>query len=266
VPQLAALLAACAKGRAREVRDEVERHLAQNPEDPRAGFLLRLVTAAAPDYGTALKAIEEECNARQTQAVASLTSRLESAKAELAKAVLAESRSRAELEGAKAETERARSEAASARAEAASARVEAESARAEAESAQAEAASARAEAASARAEVASTRAETASARSEAQQARAEAESVRAEADSARAEAESARNEAQQARAESERTRAASEEETNRLAAKQEHQAALIDKIAYVNEELERQQRELLASRWRRLGRRLRLAKRASFEA
>jgi len=161
VPQLAALLAACAEGRAREVRDEVERHLARNPEDPRAGFLLRLITAAGPDYGAALKAIEEECNARDAQALAALTRGLESAKAEL------------------------------------------------------------------------------------EEARAEAERVRAEC---------------------ERTRAAGEEETARLAAKQEQQAALIDKLAYVNEELERQQRELLASRWRRLGRRLGLAKRASFEA
>ena len=64
VPQLAVLLAGCAEGRAREIRDQVERHLAQNPEDPRAGFLLRLITAAAPDYGAALKAIEEECTAR----------------------------------------------------------------------------------------------------------------------------------------------------------------------------------------------------------
>jgi len=161
VPQLAALLAACAEGRAREIRDEVERHLAHNPEDPHAGFLLRLITAAAPDYGTALKAIEAECSLRQAQALASLTRGLESAKAEL-------------------------------------------------------------------------------------------EEVRAEAERVRAECE--------------RTRAAGEEETARLAAKQEQQAALIDKLAYVNEELERQQRELLASRWRRLGRRLGLAKRASFEA
>ena len=83
---------------------------------------------------------------------------------------------------------------------------------------------------------------------------------------AQAETQSWRIEAERARAESERTRAAGEEETTRLAAKQEQQAALIDKLAYVNEELERQQRELLASRWRRLGRRLGLAKRASFEA
>ena len=69
VPQLAVLLAGCAEGRAREIRDQVERHLAQNPEDPRAGFLLRLITAAAPDYGAALKAIEEECTARQAQAL-----------------------------------------------------------------------------------------------------------------------------------------------------------------------------------------------------
>ncbi|HKF63430.1 MAG TPA: hypothetical protein VKB42_18820 [Dongiaceae bacterium] len=175
VPQLAALLAACAEGRAREVRDEVERHLARNPEDPRAGFLLRLITAAGPDYGAALKAIEEECNARDAQALAALTRGLESAKAELAKAGAEAARSRAELEEARAEAERVR-------------------------------------------------------------------------------------------AECERTRAAGEEETARLAAKQEQQAALIDKLAYVNEELERQQRELLASRWRRLGRRLGLAKRASFEA
>lgn len=196
VPQLAALLAACAEGRAREIRDEAERHLARNPDDPRAGFLLRLITAAAPEYGAALKAIEEDCSARQTQALASLTRGLEDAKSELGKALAAESRSRAELEQARAEALRGRSEAAS----------------------------------------------------------------------AQAEAESAQAQAESARAESERTRAASEEETNRLAAKQEQQAALIDKLAYVNEELERQQRELLASRWRRLGQRLGLAKRASFEA
>jgi len=175
VPQLAALLAACAEGRAREIRDEVERHLAHNPEDPHAGFLLRLITAAAPDYGTALKAIEAECSLRQAQALASLTRGLESAKAE-------------------------------------------------------------------------------------------GERARAETENALAETQSWRIEAERARAESERTRAAGEEETTRLAAKQEQQAALIDKLAYVNEELERQQRELLASRWRRLGRRLGLAKRASFEA
>ena len=238
VPQLAGLLAACAEGRAREVREEVERHLARNPQDPGAGFLLRLITAAAPEYGAALKAIEEDCSARQTQALASLTCGLEDAKSELGKAVAAESRSRAELGEARAEALRARSEAASAQAEAASARAEAESARAEVESARAEAASARAQ----------------------------AESARAQAESARVQAESARAEAASARAESERTRAASEEETNRLAARQEQQAALIDKLAYVNEELERQQRELLASRWRRLGQRLGLAKRASFEA
>jgi hypothetical protein len=66
-------------------------------------------------------------------------------------------------------------------------------------------------------------------------------------------------------AEAERARAGGDEEVQRLLAKQEQQAALIDKLAYVNEELERQQRELLASRWRRLGLRLGLAKRASFE-
>ena len=106
VPQLAALLAACAEGRAREIRDEVERHLARNPEDPRAGFLLRLITAAAPDYGTALKAIEEECSLRQVQALAALTRGLESAKAELAKAGAAAARSHAELEEARAEAAR----------------------------------------------------------------------------------------------------------------------------------------------------------------
>jgi hypothetical protein len=62
-----------------------------------------------------------------------------------------------------------------------------------------------------------------------------------------------------------RAREPAQEETQRLLARQEQQAALIDKLAYVNEELERQQRELLASRWRRLGLRLGLAKRASFE-
>ena len=238
VPQLAGLLAACAEGRAREVREEVERHLARNPQDPGAGFLLRLITAAAPDYAAALKAVEEECGARQAQTLASLTRELESAKAELAKAAAAESRNRAELEGTRAEEERARSIAEKARTEAQQARAEAEKARAEAESA----------------------------RADAGKARAEAQQGRAETASARAEVEQARAEAQQARADFERTRAAGEEETNRLAAKQEQQTALIDKLAYVNEELERQQRELLASRWRRLGRRLGLAKRASFEA
>jgi len=66
-------------------------------------------------------------------------------------------------------------------------------------------------------------------------------------------------------AEMRRAREPAHEEIQRLLAKQEQQAALIDKLAYVNEELERQQRELLASRWRRLGLRLGLAKRASFE-
>ena len=217
VPQLAALLAACAEGRAREIRDEVERHLAHNPEDPHAGFLLRLITAAAPDYGTALKAIEAECSLRQAQALASLTRGLESAKAE-------GERARAETENARAETKNTR--------------VEAERARAEAQRA----------------------------RAEAERARVEAGNARAVEERAQAETQSWRIEAERARAESERTRAAGEEETTRLAAKQEQQAALIDKLAYVNEELERQQRELLASRWRRLGRRLGLAKRASFEA
>jgi hypothetical protein len=55
------------------------------------------------------------------------------------------------------------------------------------------------------------------------------------------------------------------EELAELAAKREEQAALLDKLAYINEELEAEMRELLASRWRRLGRRLRLAKPASFE-
>jgi hypothetical protein len=66
-------------------------------------------------------------------------------------------------------------------------------------------------------------------------------------------------------AEMRRAREPAQEEVQRLLARQEQQAALIDKLAYVNEELERQQRELLASRWRRLGLRLGLAKRASFE-
>ncbi|HEX4572906.1 MAG TPA: hypothetical protein VH184_20920, partial [Dongiaceae bacterium] len=146
VPQLAALLAACAEGRAREIRDEAERHLARNPDDPRAGFLLRLITAAAPEYGAALKAIEEDCSARQTQALASLTRGLEDAKSELGKAVAAESQSRAELEKARAEALRAQAEGERARAQAESAQAEAASARAEAESARAEAESARAEA------------------------------------------------------------------------------------------------------------------------
>src|SRR5262249_46341398 len=138
VPQLADLLAACAAGRAREIRDEAARHLAQNPEDPRAGFLLRLITAAAPDYGAALKPIEEDCGARHTQALASLARALE--------------RTEAAAESARAEAESARAEAASVRAEAESARADAKSARAEAESARAEAESARAETESARAE------------------------------------------------------------------------------------------------------------------
>jgi hypothetical protein len=123
-PRLAALLAACAEGRAPEVRAEIERHLAQHPADSEAAVLLRLIAAAAPDFGAARRLVA---------------------------------------------------------------------------------------------------------------------------------------------AEAERARAAADEEIARLLAKQEQQAALLDKLAYVNEELERQQRELLASRWRRLGRRLGLAKRASFE-
>ena len=67
-------------------------------------------------------------------------------------------------------------------------------------------------------------------------------------------------------AEAERARVEAETEIARLTGKLERQAAMLDKLAYVNEELERQQRELLASRWRKLGLRLRLAKRASFEA
>jgi hypothetical protein len=64
----------------------------------------------------------------------------------------------------------------------------------------------------------------------------------------------------------ERGRSEAEEEMARLTAKLAQQAATLDKLAYVNEALERQQRELLASRWRKLGLRLGLAKRASFEA
>jgi uncharacterized membrane-anchored protein len=67
-------------------------------------------------------------------------------------------------------------------------------------------------------------------------------------------------------AEAERARGEAEAEITRLSGKLERQAAMLDKLAYVNEELERQQRELLASRWRKLGLRLGLAKRASFEA
>ena len=63
-------------------------------------------------------------------------------------------------------------------------------------------------------------------------------------------------------AEAERARIDAEAEIARLTGKLERQAAMLDKLAYVNEELERQQRELLASRWRKLGLRLRLAKRA----
>jgi hypothetical protein len=123
-PRLTALLAACAEGRAQDVWAEIARHRAQHPDDPRAGVLLRLIAAAAPDFDAALQLLQ-------------------------------------------AEVERAREPA--------------------------------------------------------------------------------------------------HEEMQRLLARQEQQAALIDKLAYANEELERQQRELLASRWRRLGQRLGLAKRASFE-
>ena len=69
-----------------------------------------------------------------------------------------------------------------------------------------------------------------------------------------------------AMAAAERDRSEAEEEIARLTAKLARQAATLDKLAYVNEALERQQRELLASRWRKLGLRLGLAKRASFEA
>lgn len=123
-PSLAALLAACAEGRATEVLAELERRRARHPEDAEAGILLRLVAAAGPDYAAAVEV---------------------------------------------------------------------------------------------------------------------------------------------ARAEAMRARESADAEIQRLLARQEQQTALIDKLAYVNEELERQQRELLASRWRRLGRRLGLAKRASFE-
>ena len=125
IPRLTALLAACADGRAQEVEAEVARHQAEHPDDPEAEALLRLIAAAAPDYGLILELLQAEMR---------------------------------------------------------------------------------------------------------------------------------------------RAREPAHEEIQRLLAKQEQQAALIDKLAYVNEELERQQRELLASRWRRLGRRLGLAKRASFEA
>ncbi|HZT17831.1 MAG TPA: hypothetical protein VFA23_00435 [Dongiaceae bacterium] len=50
-----------------------------------------------------------------------------------------------------------------------------------------------------------------------------------------------------------------------LSLRREQQAEMLDKLAYINEELEAQVRELQASRWRRIGRRLRLAKPASFE-
>ena len=66
-------------------------------------------------------------------------------------------------------------------------------------------------------------------------------------------------------AEAARARSEADAEIARLTGKLERQAAMLDKLAYVNEALERQQRELLASRWRKLGLRLRLAKRASFE-
>jgi hypothetical protein len=45
----------------------------------------------------------------------------------------------------------------------------------------------------------------------------------------------------------------------------QQQADLLSKLAYSNEELHAQVRELLASRWRKLGRRLGIAKAASFE-
>jgi hypothetical protein len=50
-----------------------------------------------------------------------------------------------------------------------------------------------------------------------------------------------------------------------LTSSRQQQADLLSKLAYTNEELHAQIRELLASRWRKLGRRLRLAKAASFE-
>jgi Sulfotransferase family len=59
------------------------------------------------------------------------------------------------------------------------------------------------------------------------------------------------------------------EETDRqialLTGTRRQQADLLSKLAYSNEELHAHIRELLASRWRKLGRRLRLAKAASFE-
>jgi hypothetical protein len=45
----------------------------------------------------------------------------------------------------------------------------------------------------------------------------------------------------------------------------QQQTHLLNKLAYSNETLQAQLRELQASRWRRLGRRLGLAKAASFE-
>ena len=50
-----------------------------------------------------------------------------------------------------------------------------------------------------------------------------------------------------------------------LTGKRQQQADLLSKLAHSNEELHAHVRELLASRWRRLGRRLGLAKAASFE-
>jgi hypothetical protein len=85
-------------------------------------------------------------------------------------------------------------------------------------------------------------------------------------DKAAAELAAAKAALAKALAEAERARVEADAEIARLTGKLERQAAMLDKLAYVNEELERQQRELLASRWRRLGRRLGLAKRASFEA
>jgi hypothetical protein len=50
-----------------------------------------------------------------------------------------------------------------------------------------------------------------------------------------------------------------------LTSLQHQQTDLLDKLALTNEDLQQRVQELMASRWRKLGRRLRLAKAASFE-
>ena len=50
-----------------------------------------------------------------------------------------------------------------------------------------------------------------------------------------------------------------------LTSMRHQQTDLLNKLALTNEELQQRVQELMASRWRKLGRRLRLAKAASFE-